>query len=66
MQLDFSEGSTITFPMEMHIDTNIPAKDENDLPRYLVIELLFKMGQANKFMDEFLNLLPQTQHVTTP
>lgn len=90
VQLDFSEGSTITFnglsyafkqvhfhtpsehlidgmtfPMEMHIVTYIPAKDENDLPRYLVVGFLFKMGQANPFIDEFLNLIPQTKHATT-
>lgn len=90
VQLDFSEGSTITFnglsyafkqvhfhtpsehlidgmtfPMEMHIVTDIPAKDENDLPRYLVVGFLFKMGQANPFIDEFLNLIPQTKHATT-
>ena len=27
---------------------------------------LFKMGQANQFIDEFLNLIPQTEHTTTP
>jgi carbonic anhydrase len=56
----------MTFPMEMHVVTNIPAKNENDLPRYLVIGILFKMGQANKFIDEFLNLIPQIEHAATP
>ena len=90
VQLDFSEGSTITFnglsyafkqvhfhtpsehlidgmtfPMEMHIVTDIPAKDENDLPRYLVVGFLFKMGHANPFIDKFINLIPQTKHATT-
>lgn len=91
VQLDFSEGSSIsfdgltytfkqihfhtpsehlidgmTFPMEMHVVTDIPAKEENDLPRYLVIGFLFKMGQTNKFIDEFLNLIPQTKHAEKP
>jgi carbonic anhydrase len=92
VQLDFAEGSTIsykgltynfkqihfhtpsehlidgiTFPMEMHIVTNVPAKDENDSSHYLVIAVLFKMSQAkNKFIDEFLNLIPQTEQTTAP
>lgn len=56
----------MTFPMEMHIVTSIPAKDKNHPPRYLVIGILFKEGQANKFIDEFLNLIPNTEHSLTP
>ena len=52
----------MTFPMEMHIVNSIPAQNENDVPRYLVIAILFKMGQANKFIDEFLNLIPKNEH----
>lgn len=91
VQLDFSEGSTIsydgltytfkqihfhtpsehlidgmTFPMEMHVVTNIPADDKNDFPRYLVIGYLFKMGQTSKFIDDFLSLIPQSEHTATP
>jgi carbonic anhydrase len=91
VQLDFLEGSTITFnglsyafkqvhfhtpsehlidgmtfPMEMHIVTDISGKDENDLPRYLVVGFLFKMGQANPFIDDFLSLIPDTKHTATP
>ncbi|MCH9639038.1 MAG: carbonic anhydrase family protein [Betaproteobacteria bacterium] len=91
VQLNFSEGSTITyeeltydfnqihfhtpsehlidgmtFPMEMHIVTSIPAKDKNDVPHYLVIGILFKMGQANQFIDEFLNLIPKDVHTEIP
>ncbi len=54
----------MTFPMEMHIVTSIPGKDENDLPRYLVGGFLFKMGRANKFIDDFLNETPKTTHAT--
>jgi len=56
----------MTFPMEMHIVTSIPAKDKNHPPRYLVIGILFKEGQANKFIDEFLNLIPKTENSITP
>lgn len=91
VQLDFSEGSTIsydgltytfkqihfhtpsehlidgiTFPMEMHVVTNVPAEDKDDFPRYLVVGFLFKMGKANKFIDDFLNLIPKTGDTATP
>ena len=91
VQLDFTEGSTIsydgltytfkqihfhtpsehlidgiTFPMEMHVVTNIPAEDKDDFPRYLVIGFLFKMGKANKFIDDFLNLIPKSEDTAIP
>ena len=56
----------MTFPMEMHIVTSILAKDKNSTPCYLVIGILFKEGQSNKFIDEFLNLIPKTEHSITP
>ena len=56
----------ITYPMEMHIVTMKPPKDKNGPPRYLVIGILFKEGQANKFIDEFLNLIPETEDTITP
>ena len=55
----------MTFPMEMHIVTNIPARNEHDVPHYLVIGVLFKMGQRNKFLDEFLQLIPKKEHSIT-
>ncbi len=56
----------MTFPMEMHIVTSIPAKNKNHPPRYLVIGILFKEGQSNKFIDEFLNLIPKTENSIIP
>jgi len=56
----------MTFPMEMHIISSIPAKNKNHPPRYLVIGILFKEGPSNKFIDEFLNLIPETEHSITP
>lgn len=56
----------ITFPMEMHIVASMPPKAKNGTPRYLVIGILFKEGQANKFIDEFLSLIPKTEHSLTP
>lgn len=55
----------ITFPMEMHIVTQKSSRGKNDTPRYLVIGILFKEGKANKFIDEFLNLIPQKEHSLT-
>ena len=56
----------ITYPMEMHIVTMKPPKDKNGTPRYLVIGILFKEGKSNKFIDEFLNLIPKKEHSLTP
>ncbi|MBE0469456.1 MAG: carbonic anhydrase family protein [Methyloprofundus sp.] len=56
----------VTYPMEMHIVTNIPAKNNADKPHYLVIGVLFKMGQTNKFLDEFINLIPKKAHKIAP
>ena len=56
----------MTFPMEMHIVSTTPLKDKNITPRYLVLGILFKEGQNNKFLDEFLNKIPQTEHTLAP
>lgn len=56
----------ITYPMEMHIVTTISPKDKNGTPRYLIIGILFKEGKTNKFIDEFLSLIPKTEHSLTP
>ena len=56
----------MTFPMEMHIISSIAAKNKNDTPRYLAIGILFKMGQANKFIGEFLHQIPKEEHAIVP
>ena len=56
----------MTFPMEMHIVSTTPLKDKNITPRYLVLGILFKEGQNNKFLDEFLNKIPKTEHTLAP
>jgi len=56
----------MTFPMEMHIVTSRPPNGKNGTTRYLVIGILFKEGKANKFIDEFLNLIPKKEHSLTP
>ncbi len=52
----------MTFPMEMHIVNYNAPTDENDKPHYLVIAVLFKMGKENKFINEFLNLIPEHEN----
>ena len=56
----------MTFPMEMHIVSTTPLKDKNTTPSYLVIGILFKEGKNNKFLDEFLNKIPKTEHTLAP
>lgn len=56
----------MTFPMEMHVVARKPSKDKNDIPRYLVVAFLFKMGEASQFIDDFLNLIPHTSDTITP
>jgi carbonic anhydrase len=46
----------ITYPMEMHIVNTM--KDSSGQTHYLVVGFLFKMGQENKFIKEFLNRIP--------
>ena len=56
----------MTFPMEMHIVSTEPLKDKNTTPHYLVLGILFKEGKNNKFLDEFLNKIPKTEHTLAP
>jgi len=55
----------MTFPMELHIVNYLAPKNKTDTPHYLVIAILFKMGKENKFMSEFLNLIPKEVNTTT-
>lgn len=45
----------MTFPMELHI---VCATENAITPDYLVIAVLFKMGDENQFINEFINLTP--------
>jgi carbonic anhydrase len=48
----------ITYPMEMHIVNKLIG----DKAEYAVFAFHFKMGKENKFIDEFLNLIPKEEH----
>ena len=54
----------VTYPMELHF-VNYKydsAKMEN---YYLVVAVLFKMGDPNPFIEKFINLIPSHPHDTT-
>jgi carbonic anhydrase len=51
----------VTYPLEMHI-VNVQTDSSNpDKPSYLVLSVLFKMGKENKFLNEFLNGIPNEE-----
>jgi carbonic anhydrase len=52
----------MTYPMEMHIVNIMPASDPKATPQYLVIGVLFKEGQENRFIADFLNAIPKEEH----
>ncbi len=51
----------MTFPMEMHI-VNAAEDGETGVTEYLVISILFKMGEENKFISDFNDLIPEEKH----
>jgi len=55
----------MTFPMELHIVNLFPPENQNDTPHYLVIAVLFKMGKENKFISEFLDMIPMEANTIT-
>lgn len=52
----------MTFPMELHI---VSATENSVTPDYLVIAVLFKMGEENQFINEFINLTPSLPYSKT-
>ena len=48
----------MTFPMEMHI-VNTAEDEKNGRIEYLVVSILFKMGDENKFISGFRDLIPE-------
>ncbi len=51
----------MTYPMEMHI-VNAAEDEENGKTEYLVVSILFKMGEENKFISDFHDLIPEEEH----
>lgn len=53
----------MTFPMEMHFVCVHQEMDEKK-PKYVVISAFFKMGKENKFMDGFIDKIPDHENDT--
>jgi carbonic anhydrase len=49
----------VTFPLAMHIVNRLEDDEGNGLPHYLVIAILFKMGESNHFISSFLEAVPK-------
>ncbi len=48
----------VTYPMSMHIVNQARVEHTDGLPHYLVLAILFKMGEANHFIGSFLEAVP--------
>ena len=48
----------VTYPMEMHVVNSIDPKTPDDLPRYLVVGFLFRMGEEDPVIASFLDRVP--------
>ncbi len=49
------------FPMELHI-VNDAVDEENGTVEFLVVSILFKMGNENTFINEFYDLIPKEEN----
>ena len=54
----------ITYPMEMHFVSMADKDEESDDPHYLVVGVFFKMGTENKFIQAFIDKIPETEKDT--
>ncbi len=54
----------IQYPMEMHMVNTLQGQKEGETPQYLVIGILFKMGEDSTFINEFINSIPEEAHST--
>lgn len=51
----------MTYPMEMHVVNTLISQKEGDTPEYLVIAYLFKMGEEQPFIKDFIDLIPEAE-----
>lgn len=52
----------MTFPMEMHVVNVLQGQKKEDVPKYLVIAYLLKMGDENQFISNFIDLIPENEN----
>jgi len=55
----------ITYPMEMHLVHTRPGPSADGPPEYLVIGIFFRMGDSNRFLEEFLGAIPEEEGQST-
>lgn len=46
----------VSFPLEMHV---VSTREDADTTEYLVMAMLFKMGNSNNFLNEFIDNIPE-------
>jgi len=51
----------VTYPLELHIVNMANDSTDPGKPSYLVLSIFFKMGAENKFLNEFLNKIPNEE-----
>lgn len=51
----------VRYPMEMHLVNTLQDQKEGETPQFLVISILFKMGKESRFIDEFINTIPEAK-----
>lgn len=52
----------ITYPMEMHMVNVLQDQKKEETPQFLVLSILFKMGKESKFINEFINSIPEQEN----
>jgi carbonic anhydrase len=51
----------ITYPMEIHLVHTRPGPKNDGPPNYLVVGTFYRMGEANRFLEEFLDAIPDKE-----
>lgn len=51
----------ITYPMEVHVVNMLEPTAPEDPPRYLVLSFLFRMGKEDRFIQSFLDQVPDEE-----
>jgi len=52
----------VTFPLEMHMVNQVKQSKPGEKTKYLVVSILFKMGHENKFLKEFMSVIPAEEN----
>ena len=55
----------MTYPMELHMVHTLHGLKKDETPVYLVVGILFKEGEENLFLNEFMNAIPSKEGAET-